>query len=69
MRLSVLALGSKHSEDPATRAAVSVPRPGSRFLSIGLTRRLHFTPWFLIVGLLAGEGVGFYSLVKTVWRR
>ena len=26
-------------------------------------------PWFLIVGLLAGVGIGFYNLVKTAWRR
>ena len=27
------------------------------------------TPWFLIVGLLAGVGIGFYNLPKTAWRR
>ena len=26
-------------------------------------------PWFLIVGLLAGVGIGFYNLLKTAWRR
>jgi len=26
-------------------------------------------PWFLIVGLLAGVGIGFYNLVRTVGRR
>jgi F0F1-type ATP synthase assembly protein I len=26
-------------------------------------------PWFLIVGLLGGVGIGFYNLVKTAWRR
>ena len=26
-------------------------------------------PWFLVVGLLAGVGIGFYNLVKTAWRR
>ena len=26
-------------------------------------------PWFLLVGLLAGVGIGFYNLVKTAWRR
>ena len=26
-------------------------------------------PGFLIVGLLAGVGIGFYNLVKTAWRR
>ena len=26
-------------------------------------------PWFLIVGLLAGVGIGFSNLVKTAWRR
>ena len=26
-------------------------------------------PWFLMVGLLAGVGIGFYNLVKTAWRR
>jgi hypothetical protein len=26
-------------------------------------------PSFLIAGLLAGVGIGFYNLVKTAWRR
>ena len=26
-------------------------------------------PWLVIVGLLAGVGVGFYNLLKTAWRR
>ena len=26
-------------------------------------------PWFLIVGLLVGLGIGFYNLVRTVGRR
>ena len=26
-------------------------------------------PWFLIVGLLAGVGIGLYNLLKTAWRR
>jgi hypothetical protein len=26
-------------------------------------------PWFLIAGLLAGVGIGWYNLVKTAWRR
>jgi len=27
------------------------------------------SPWFLLVGLLAGVLVGFYELARTVWRR
>lgn len=26
-------------------------------------------PWFLVTGLFLGIVVGFYELVKTVWRR
>jgi len=26
-------------------------------------------PWFFIVGVLAGVGIGFYNLAKTAWRR
>ena len=27
------------------------------------------SPWFLLVGLLAGIVIGFYELARTVWRR
>ena len=27
------------------------------------------SPWFMLVGLLAGVVVGFYELAKTVWKR
>ena len=26
-------------------------------------------PWGLLIGLILGVAVGFYSLIKTVWRR
>jgi F0F1-type ATP synthase assembly protein I len=38
-------------------------------LGLIVDRFADTTPWFLIVGLLAGVGIGFYNLVKTVWRR
>jgi F0F1-type ATP synthase assembly protein I len=38
-------------------------------LGLIVDRFADTTPWFLIVGLLAGVAIGFYNLVKTVWRR
>jgi len=38
-------------------------------LGLIVDRFADTTPWFLIVGLLAGVGIGFYNLVKTVSRR
>jgi F0F1-type ATP synthase assembly protein I len=37
-------------------------------IGYGLDRWLGSSPWFLIVGLLAGIAVGFYELAKTVWK-
>jgi hypothetical protein len=38
-------------------------------LGLIVDRFADTTPWFLILGLLAGVGIGFYNLGKTVWRR
>ena len=38
-------------------------------IGYALDRWLSTSPWFLLAGLLAGIVVGFYELIKTVWRR
>jgi F0F1-type ATP synthase assembly protein I len=38
-------------------------------LGLIVDRFADTTPWFLIFGLLAVVGIGFYNLGKTVWRR
>ena len=38
-------------------------------LGFSADRLADTAPWFLIVGLLAGVGIGFYNLVRTVGRR
>jgi hypothetical protein len=38
-------------------------------LGLIIDRFADTRPWFLIFGLLAGVGIGFYNLGKTVWRR
>lgn len=39
------------------------------WLGYALDRWLDTDPWLLVTGLAAGIVVGFYELVKTVWRR
>jgi hypothetical protein len=38
-------------------------------LGFVVDRLADTAPWFLIAGLLAGVGVGFYNLVKTAGRQ
>ena len=35
----------------------------------GLDRWLNSSPWCLLAGLLLGMVVGFYELIKSMWRR
>jgi len=55
--------------EPGIRASYAVIGAVIALGGLGLiVDRFADTPWFLIVGLLAGVGIGFYNLVKTVWR-
>ena len=38
-------------------------------LGYALDRWLDTAPWGLVIGLALGIIVGFYELVRTVWRR
>ena len=38
-------------------------------IGYALDRWWNTSPWFLLVGLLAGIAVGFYELAKTIWHR
>jgi F0F1-type ATP synthase assembly protein I len=36
------------------------------FIGWWLDKNLQSAPWFMLIGMFAGFGVGFYSLIKTV---
>ena len=38
-------------------------------IGYALDRWLGTSPWFLLVGLIAGLVVGFYGLARTVWHK
>jgi F0F1-type ATP synthase assembly protein I len=53
-------------------AAASYTLIGAIFLLGGIgyaiDRWQGTSPWFLLIGLVAGIVVGFYELAKTIWR-
>ena len=76
-RQKSFARSAKSLQDNVTRAGPAIAASYTLVGAIGLFGALGYavdrwrgtSPWFLLAGLVLGVVIGFYELVKTVYRK